>query len=196
MGFGNPADDGSDTYQERVSPPAAAYTALTASSKLQYLNITNCTLPVGVWQHVFPAGRQLPHLQTLLMAGMTRPSGLSVTAPEGIGSCCPGLQHLNMAGMQDIDQLLAPLQELSGLHTLHLFPASFAFDDLVEPERFVAVCQLTGLRELSLHTLYTPTTREGLLRPLTQLQQLTRLEYEGARRFISYKGFFCSEVSA
>jgi hypothetical protein len=48
MEYGNPADDGSDSYQEHVDPPAAAYAALTASSKLQYLDIRLCSLPVGV----------------------------------------------------------------------------------------------------------------------------------------------------
>jgi hypothetical protein len=41
-----------------VSP--TAYNGLTASSKLQHLNIEGMVLPAGVWQHVFPAGRQLP----------------------------------------------------------------------------------------------------------------------------------------
>jgi hypothetical protein len=43
---------------EEASPPAAAYAALTASSKLQHLDVSRNSLPTGVWQHVFPAGRQ------------------------------------------------------------------------------------------------------------------------------------------
>jgi hypothetical protein len=34
---------------QRDSPPATAYAALTASSRLQALNISNSTLPAGVW---------------------------------------------------------------------------------------------------------------------------------------------------
>jgi hypothetical protein len=187
MEWGAPADDGSETYQERDRPPAAAYAALTASSKLQYLNISNCTLPAGVWQHMFPAGKQLPHLETLVMSGVSRPSGLSAAAPEGLVSCCPALRVLDMQSMRGSVKLLASLQGLSGLRILRLAPASSAWDELMEAEGFVAACRLTGLRELSLYTGYTPATREGLLRPLTQLQQLTRLYYEGARMFLRHK---------
>ena len=179
--WAHPADE------ERVNPPASAYAALTASSKLQYLDVSSWALPFGAWQHIFPAGKQLPHLQTLLLFGMRGPSGLSLLAPDGLVSCCPGLQHLDMRGMQRGAQLLPSLQGLSVLHTLRLSPASSTPEDLAEAEGFVAACQLTGLRDLTLHTLYTPATREGLLRPLTQLQQLTKLEYGGARRHRPYK---------
>jgi hypothetical protein len=50
---------------ETGRPPVAAYAALTASSKLQYLDISGACLPPGVWQHLFPADRQLPSLQFL-----------------------------------------------------------------------------------------------------------------------------------
>jgi hypothetical protein len=66
--------------------------------------------------------------------------------------------------------VLALLQSLSGLHTLHL-----AGDGGVELE---AVGQLTGLRELTVTTL----TRYGtvdLLLQLAKLKQLTRLEFHG-----------------
>jgi hypothetical protein len=53
------------TADEQDSPPAAAYAALTASSKLQHLDLTCCTLQAGAWQHMFPAGRQLPQLLSL-----------------------------------------------------------------------------------------------------------------------------------
>jgi hypothetical protein len=46
----------------RDGPPARAYSALTASSKLQYLDISGCILPPDAFQHVFPAGRDLRHL--------------------------------------------------------------------------------------------------------------------------------------
>jgi hypothetical protein len=41
---------------EDGNPPAAAFAAITASSKLRHLDISGCTLPAGVWQHIFPAG--------------------------------------------------------------------------------------------------------------------------------------------
>mgnify|MGYP001807502052 CR=1 FL=1 len=42
--------------------PPAVFAVLTESSKLQRLDISCCVLPVGAWQHMFPAGRQLSHL--------------------------------------------------------------------------------------------------------------------------------------
>jgi hypothetical protein len=65
------------------NPPAAAFSALTASSKLQYLSISACTLPAGIWQHMFPAGRQLPDLQELDIPGIWMPSCSFATAPHG-----------------------------------------------------------------------------------------------------------------
>jgi hypothetical protein len=48
------------------NPPAAAYSALTASSEQQHLDIIGCIFPEDVWQHMFPVpGRQLSHLRVL-----------------------------------------------------------------------------------------------------------------------------------
>mgnify|MGYP001807140883 CR=1 FL=1 len=65
------------------NPPASAFSALTASSRLQYLSISTCTLPAGIWQHMFPAGRQLPDLLELDIAGIWMPSCSFATAPHG-----------------------------------------------------------------------------------------------------------------
>jgi hypothetical protein len=107
---------------EDGNPPAAAYSALTASSKLHRLDITGCMLPVGVWQHIFPAGRQLPHLQNLLISKATDPSGEPADAPDGsrIISCCPGLQGLCMHSLVYIEEELAPLEALEQLGKLRL----------------------------------------------------------------------------
>jgi hypothetical protein len=80
-------------------PHIAAYAALTASSKLQCLDISGCTLPGGLWKHVFPAGRLLPHLQSLNIASVEQATGGEyAAAPEGsrLVSCCPGLRLLDM----------------------------------------------------------------------------------------------------
>ena len=45
--------------------PLTTYSTITASSKLRHLDISGSSLPLGVWQHIFPAGRQLLHLQSL-----------------------------------------------------------------------------------------------------------------------------------
>jgi hypothetical protein len=90
------------TAFEESNPPASACAALTASSKLQHLDITSCRLPAGAWQHIFPAGKQLPQLQSLNVMGVRQPSGEYAQAPEGsrLVSCCPGLQSLTLAWMQ------------------------------------------------------------------------------------------------
>jgi hypothetical protein len=112
---------------EDGSASAAALSVLTASSKLQDLGVIECWLPEGVWQHVFPAGRQLPHLQKLEIYHVSEYSGTVVTAegPEGtrLFTCCPGLQHLSMhvQDQQYSAELLAALQGLSALRTLLLF---------------------------------------------------------------------------
>jgi hypothetical protein len=127
----------------------AAYSALTASSVLRHLNISAWTLPVaGVWQHVFPAGRQLPHLQSLVFAAVKQPAGSPATALDStrLVSCCPGLQSLDMRVAQCSSELLAALPGLSVLHTLQFFVCPTS--DFSTAEIVGLISQLTGLREL------------------------------------------------
>jgi hypothetical protein len=154
--------------------PAAAYAALTASSTLQHLDVCGCTLPVGVWQHIFPAGRQLPHLQTLNIAAVKLPAGGHSAAPDGnrLVDCCPGLQELEMLWLLCNAEQLTPLSRLSGLTRLSLnLPDGPGLDSATQ-----SVCQLTGLRALDVKM---PRTAEAarLLLQVTQLQQLTSLQY-------------------
>ena len=150
-------------------PPAAPYSALTASSKLQHLDINHCALPAGLWQHLFPTSRQLPHLTSLNIAN----SG-SATAPEGtrLVSCCPGLRSLDLGLLRYSVELLAPLQGLSGLQKLAVAAST---KDTVEGLQ--SVCHLTRLKELEL--VITNLADPGVLLQMTQLKQLTRLEYHG-----------------
>ena len=161
---------------EDANPPGAPYSALTASSKLAHLNLSACELPAGVWQHVFPVGRQLPHLHylniecTLTFAGQY---GIPPTCSTLV-SCCPNLQLLNISYQQYSAELVATLHrltELTGLSSLSLG------DDDYTGEGMEVVCQLTGLQELALR--FPSSTLEGLLLQLTQLKQLTALTYEG-----------------
>jgi hypothetical protein len=119
--------------------------ALTASSKLQHLDLSKCTLPAGAWQYVFPAGRQLPQLQSLKVCDIKQPTGTPAPTPSGtrLVSCCPALQSLNMAGLKYSTELLAPLQGLTALRTLDMPNPIKASEDLD------GLCPLTGLRELS-----------------------------------------------
>jgi hypothetical protein len=155
-------------------PPATAYSALTACSKLQHLNISRCKLPGDAWQHVFPAGRQLPHLQTLHISHVLQHWGDCIVAPEGtrLASCCPGLQVLDMENLQCNGELCAPLKGLRSLHTLRLASRWTGW------EGWGFVAQLSGLQELALWAPITSVQEEGLLLQLSQLKQLTQLEFE------------------
>ena len=176
-------DDSIEAFVD--DPPAAAFSALTASSKLQHLDLRNCTLPAAVWQHVFPAGRQLPLLRSLNISWIRQPPDNSAAAgPHGsfLASCCPSLQCLDIGGLQYSAELLGPLQGLSELQSLHVQtdPGTDGWEPLE------LVCQLTGLRKLQAD--WVP---DWLLLQLTQLKQLTELTYSGQRA----TGYFKAEVS-
>jgi hypothetical protein len=87
-------EDMSDREVGSGDLPAAAYTALTASSKLQHLDISGSKLPAGVWQHLFRIGRQLLHLTSLNVRCVKQLPRGAALAPEGSRnvSCCPSLQ--------------------------------------------------------------------------------------------------------
>jgi hypothetical protein len=150
---------------------AEAYPALTASSKLQHLDLEECRVPVGVWQHMYPAGRQLPQLRVLSVADAEHAAYVSAAAPEGtrLISCCPGLQSLDLITLKYREGLLASLQGLSSLSKLSLNDMGSEGHD---------VCQLTRLKWLSLHE-EEDEGGEGVLLQLTQLRQLTYLSYSG-----------------
>jgi hypothetical protein len=163
------------TADEQDSPPAAAYAALTASSKLQHLDLTGCTLQAGAWQHMLPACRQLPQLLSLDITWVRFPSQGDAPTPEfsSLVSCCPSLQSLYIRGLQYSAERLALLQGLSTLHTLYLNSS--------EPvdKTLAAVGQLTGLHELYVDH---PCRAAGVwMLPLTQLKQLTELHYTRIR---------------
>ena len=147
------------------SPAAATFSALTASSKLQHLDISGCQLPAEVWQHVSPVGRQLLHLRELNVSHVHDCQG-PATAPEGsrLVSCCPGLQSLLMQELQYNAELLAPLSELGSLRELCLCSAKRS------PEGLAVVGQLTGLRRLE---MWVPKNDKSVLLLLAQLKHLT-----------------------
>jgi hypothetical protein len=133
------------------TPPAAAYAALTTSSKLQHLNISTNRLPAHVWQHMFPVGRQLLHLTSLDISAIQQPLDLAggfAPAPEGslLVSCCPSLQSLSLVCLQ-FEGLLPALQGLSTLHTLGVGAANCNAEHLL---------QLTQLKQLSTLKFVSP----------------------------------------
>jgi hypothetical protein len=167
--------------RDQTGPPDAAYSALTASSKLVHLGVSVCTVPQSVWQYVFPADRQLPHLQTLAFAELKQqrevtslyflPEDDAAPIPDGdrLVRCCPGLRSLQMPGLLYDAALLAPLTGLTGLEQLNLIAARDSTSDGRE-----VVLQLTGLKWLYLSQ---DSAGDGLLLQLTQLRQLSRLFY-------------------
>jgi hypothetical protein len=159
------------SYSLKATAPAAAYSVLTASSSSQWLDVRDCAVPAGVWQHVFPSGRLLPHLRVLHVADVHSPEG-PVPAPAGSRpvSCCPGLQALSMQCLQYSSQLLAPLTGLTSLQQLRLL------HDNSSAEGLEVVCKLTGVKWLELDL---PDDAGELLLQLTQLQQLTYFHYRG-----------------
>lgn len=143
-------------------PAAAADSVLTASSNLRQLDIAGCTLPTGVWQHMFPAGRQLLHLRALHISDVRGPSGPSA-APEcsDLIRCCPCLQILHMERLQCSAEQLVPLTRLNHLWQLRVRPAGGSSQP-----------GLQGLtRLLQLH-LWDDSGDAGLLLQLTQSHML------------------------
>jgi hypothetical protein len=160
---------GTSSWEWWYCQPAESYSVLTASTKLQHLNINGIGLPEGAWQYILPAGRQLPHLTALSFSdlGTSNPRG-----PEGsiLVSCCPGLRSLRMPRYQFIAELLASLTGLSSLQELRL-------ESCNRSRGLAAVCQLTGLRRLDLGPLNSYDDAEGFPLQLTELRQLTYLEF-------------------
>ena len=143
-------------------PAASCSTSTSASAPCQKM---------PSWQHLFPADRLalLPHLRELHIGGIRNHAG-PAAAPDvsRLVSCCPGLQVLTMPHLQYSGELLAPLTGLASLQRLDLSPVAGSTEGLE------VVCQLTGLRQLHLKD---PRGGEGLLFQLTQLKQLTKLQY-------------------
>jgi hypothetical protein len=94
---------------QESNPPAEAYSAVTASSMLQHLNISCGRLPAGVWQNLFAAGQQLPNLRRLDVSRVCHPPSLVNAAPPGgdlLASCCPNLQVRKFCWKQAVQVLI------------------------------------------------------------------------------------------
>jgi hypothetical protein len=153
------------------TPAAAAFAGLTASSKLQHLNISCCTLPAGAWQHIFSAGRRLSHLTALDISGTLNPFGKLSPPPDSnqLVRCCPSLQSYDMGGFEYTAGVIAPLRGLGRLRNLSLVI------DVSAAECLQDLGQLTSLENAELYSL---RDAGGLaLLPLAQLTRLTALCY-------------------
>jgi hypothetical protein len=166
-----------------VWPPAGpAYSALTASTNLECMSLVDTYLPLGVWSHVFPAGRKLPHLTCLTsrvpedderiyeVDGVTPPQwGAADIA--GLVSCCPNLSGLDSLPLQPG----LSLSELHKLTTLTWLSVECNSDDVMLVEGTVkGLAALTHLRSLLFRTDCAEFARGDLL-PLTRLTALRSL---------------------
>lgn len=147
------------------SMPAAAFSALTASSNLRHLDLAEMWAPPDnvFWQHVFPANKRLMHLTKLELPFVS--AGLSTDDINNVVQCCPALQQLNLArGLQPGVDLFA-LRQLSRLTSLTVTGCT----DVKTP----VLAQLTQLQRLVMAG-FNPETDKDLQR-LTGLHQLTSL---------------------
>jgi hypothetical protein len=168
------------------SAPTAVFTALTASSSLQHLELRDVWMPPGALQHVFPPGQQRPELRTVVLSECLLPQGVEADDVSTLVACCGNLQRFELLCC-DTDpvaelpaELLRPLVRLSQQLT-HL-TLNYVVDSDV-PQTLV---QLTELRALEVATPNS-LSELGLLQ-LTQLQQLTKLKvYLGAADDRKYK---------
>lgn len=100
-----------------------------------------------------------------------------------------------MTGLKYNTELLAPLQGLTALRTLDMPTPIKASEDLD------GLCQLTGLRELSVVGKSGSAANGGLVLQLTELTQLTRLDYSGPfngapKEFISLSSKVSGQASS
>jgi hypothetical protein len=161
--------------------PAAAYSALTASSNLQHLKINIETLPAGAWQHVFPAGERLPRMRNLYIWGLNNGVAGAATSPDtsSLVRCCHRLCTLAIDASQQTAGLLAPLTGLTRLHHLNVAAEQGS-------EGLVGLCQLKQLRGLDVWIMgpdWGAGEAERLLLQLTQLRQLTNLAFNAHPEF-------------
>jgi hypothetical protein len=153
--------------QQQLSP----YSALTASSHLQQLHISNSdsSIPGAAWAHVFPAGRTLPNLLRVTMRQYDDhpPAGFDSTAIARLASCCPAVEDLTFRLAADAS--LFPLQSLTALTCLHIGPISPA----VISSDLAALSQLRSLYMYGAGLNASDQLQQLL--PLTALTGLTEL---------------------
>jgi hypothetical protein len=112
-----------DMRLARLTNPQYA-TGLTASSQLTALQVSDFVygqpvLPKQSLQHMLPAGKQLPHLKRLKLAGHRpgRRNTTNVTAEDiaHIAAACPALDTLHLEHVLADSAAVAALSQLGGL---------------------------------------------------------------------------------
>lgn len=167
------------------------YSALTASSDLQQLDLFECSgLPVAALQYAFGEGKQLPQLQKLTLQwpqtrpwlgdphGWQDPDPESTPAPGStdmahIASACRALRELHVTAEQGTD--FAPLQQLTLLHFIGAAcgAGSDSFGSTIR-----AMSVLTHLQDLEVVSSSLASFDDVL--HLTALTHLTKLNCSAA----------------
>lgn len=151
--------------------PAATYSALTGSSKLQHLDLRNWPWPRHAWEHVFPAGRRLPNLRNLTYVtryGHAPP--MSDRDLACMAACCPQLQQLELGAAYDIGNqsgdaaaepvALHPLTTLSQLTRLELLTSKNGLEQLTQLQ-VLHVDSISAVDVLHLSALQNLTSLEA-----------------------------------
>ena len=190
-----------DDFRGLEACPAQAYTALTASSKLQRLCLAGLLLASNgepetafawqsffeasgvlaqsgeprddplVWQHIFPASSVRPQLTALILSRM-HPC-LAAADLQRLVRCCPALQILQLNRVVASGVQLAMLQQLPSLRELRL--DGTLFDTAAHD-----VAQLVELQHLAVQEGATSARTGEYSRPaavqVTAVKQLTALQ--------------------
>jgi hypothetical protein len=146
------------------------YSALTASSKLQELEISAGVVEGAAWAHVFPAGRQLSQLRMLSLGFGRDPDPLDSTAIARLAICCPAVEYLVLTPAEDAS--LAPVRSLTALTHLHVGSVSPA----VIRSDLAAMSQLQSL-DVSVSGVAADGDASSGLQHLVPLTALTRLTH-------------------
>jgi hypothetical protein len=164
-------------------PPGPAYSALTASSSLVELDLSDIELPTGVWSYVFPASCKLLHLTSLLFgAWHDNIDDAIVSLPRwsaadfvSLVSCCPSLRCAENLFLQP-GLHVSELHKLTALTRVGLYYSSDSEDSCSEFIKGLAVIS-------QLHSLDMETQRPQFfqvpmasLLPLTSLTTLTHFQ--------------------
>jgi hypothetical protein len=148
-----------------LAVPPQAYSAFTASTALQHLELSFMDVPAAAWEHIFPAGRQLPSLTTFCREQDS--DSLAGTLLQSqhiscIARCCCNLQSLQLPSSVQQGACMQPLLQLPNLQELVIDSGV-----VQSREAFAVLLHLTTLTALQL------CSDAGL--PSSSLQQLTAL---------------------
>lgn len=103
-----------DDMQPLETLPPSGLSGISGCSSLQHLELSYVWMQASeMWQHLFPPGKQLPVLHSLMLHAM-KPQ---MTRPdlESCVQCCPNLQELGLCSATMADNVqLEPLLQLTG----------------------------------------------------------------------------------